>query len=51
MLLTFAFYLIAQKEIFYKLFAVDFVFFFLSGFSFTNIQESQDCRVRGRAFL
>ena len=26
-------------------------FFFLSGFSFTNIHESQDCRGRGRAFL
>ena len=24
--------------------------FFLSGFSFTNIHESQDCRGRGRAF-
>ena len=27
------------------------IFFFLSGFSFTNIHESQDCRERGRAFL
>ena len=26
-------------------------FFFLSGFSFTNIHESLDCRGRGRAFL
>ena len=26
-------------------------FLFLSGFSFTNIHESQDCRGRGRAFL
>ena len=26
-------------------------FFFLSGFSFTNIHESQDCRGKGRAFL
>ena len=26
-------------------------FFFLSGFSFTNIHKSQDCRGRGRAFL
>ena len=26
-------------------------FFFLSGFSFTNIHESQDRRGRGRAFL
>ena len=25
-------------------------FFFLCGFSFTNIHESQDCRGRGRAF-
>ena len=25
--------------------------FFLSGFSFTTIQKSQDCRGRGRAFL
>ena len=25
--------------------------FFLSGFSFTNIHESQDSRGRGRAFL
>ena len=25
--------------------------FFLSGFSFTNIHESQDCRPRGKAFL
>ena len=25
--------------------------FFLSGFSFTNIHESQDCRGKGRAFL
>ena len=24
---------------------------FLSGFSFTNIHESQDCRGRGRAFF
>ena len=28
-----------------------FSFFFLSGFSFTNIHESQDCRGRGRVFL
>ena len=28
-----------------------FDFFFLSGFSFTNIHESQDCKGRGRAFL
>ena len=28
-----------------------FLFFFLSGFSFTNIHGSQDCRGRGRAFL
>ena len=27
------------------------IFFFLSGFSFTTIHESQDCRGRGRAFL
>ena len=26
-------------------------FFFLCGFSFTNIHESQDCRGRGRVFL
>ena len=26
------------------------LFFFLPGFSFTNIHESQDCRGRGRAF-
>ena len=26
-------------------------FFFLSGFSLTNIHESQNCRRRGRAFL
>ena len=26
-------------------------FFFLSGFSLTNIHESQDCRGRGRVFL
>ena len=26
-------------------------FFILSGFSFTNIHKSQDCRGRGRAFL
>ena len=25
--------------------------FFLSGFSFTTVHESQDCRGRGRAFL
>ena len=25
--------------------------FFLSGFSFTNIHELQDCRGKGRAFL
>ena len=30
-------------------FSVDF--FFLSGFSFTDIHESQDCRGRARAFL
>ena len=29
----------------------DVFFFFLSGFSFTNIHESQDCRGRGSAFL
>ena len=28
-----------------------FGFFFLSGFSFTNIHESQDCWGRGREFL
>ena len=28
-----------------------FFFFFLSGFSFANIHESQDCKGRGRAFL
>ena len=28
-----------------------FVVFFLSGFSFTTIHKSQDCRGRGRAFL
>ena len=28
-----------------------FLFFFLSGFSLTNIHESQDCRGTGRAFL
>ena len=27
------------------------IFFFLSGFSFTNIHKSQDCRGRGRVFL
>ena len=27
------------------------IFFFLFGFSFTTIDESQDCRGRGRAFL
>ena len=27
------------------------IFFFLFGFSFTNIYESQDCRGRGRSFL
>ena len=32
-------------------FIVGIVFFFLSGFSFTTIHESQDCRGRGRAFL
>ena len=26
-------------------------FFFLPGFSFTNIHELQDCREKGRAFL
>ena len=26
-------------------------YFFLSGFSFTTIRESQDCRGRGKAFL
>ena len=26
-------------------------FFFLSGFSFTTVHKSQDCRGRGRAFL
>ena len=30
--------------------AVFFVFFFLCGFSFTTIHESQDCRGRGRVF-
>ena len=30
---------------------VKFFFFFLSGFSFTTIHESQDCRGRGRLFL
>ena len=28
-----------------------FFFFFVSGFSFTTIDQSQDCRGRGRAFL
>ena len=28
-----------------------FFFFFLSGFSFTNIHESQDCRGRGRGIF
>ena len=28
-----------------------FFVFFLSGFSFANINESQDCRRKGRAFL
>ena len=27
-----------------------YILFFLSGFSFTNIHLSQDCRGRGRAF-
>ena len=27
------------------------LFFFLAGFSFTTVHESQDCRGRGRAFL
>ena len=27
------------------------IIFFISGFPFTNIHESQDCRGRGRAFL
>ena len=31
--------------------AGDWKFFFLSGFSFTNIHESQDCRGKRRAFL
>ena len=30
---------------------IDYADFFLSGFSFTNIHNSQDCRGRGRAFL
>ena len=30
---------------------VFFFFFFLSGFSFTNIHEPQDCRGRGRHFF
>ena len=29
----------------------NFVFFYLSGFSFTTTHESQDCRGRGRAFF
>ena len=32
--------------------SIFFLFFFLlCGFSFTNINESQDCRGRGRVFL
>ena len=34
-----------------KLNQQNYIFFFLSGVSFTTIHESQDCRVRGRAFL
>ena len=30
---------------------LNFILFFLSGFSFTTIHKSQDCRGRGRAFL
>ena len=48
-----------EKEVFYmsNLYKnqiwseMDGNFFFLSGFSFTTIHESQDCRGRGRAFL
>ena len=33
------------------LFCLFVCFYFLSGFFFTNIHESQDCRERGRAIL
>ena len=39
------------SEIFAALGIASELFFFLSGFSFTNIHESLDCRGRGRAFL
>ena len=41
----------SEKEIRQKSNFSDFTFFFLSGFSFTTIYESQDTRGSGRAFL
>ena len=43
----------ASVSYFSKYFKSKFLYniFFLSGFSFTNIHKSQDCRGRGRAFL
>ena len=34
-----------------KILRGNYYFFFLSGFSFTTIHESQNCKGRGRAFL
>ena len=42
--------IMCAKKIIFEILVHAF-FFFLSGFSFMNIHESQDCRGRGRAFL
>ena len=41
---------VACLSLFYRYYFGRCSFFFLSGFSFTNIHESQDCRGMGRAF-
>ena len=42
---------IIQYRPFFYVKLLHFFFLFLSGFSFTTIHESRDCRGRGRAFL
>ena len=41
----------ARKLLYWSLVFSNVFFFFRSGFLFTTIRESQDCRGRGRAFL
>ena len=45
------FEIIDHLHLIFKYYLFFFSFFSLSGFSFTSIHESQDCRGRGRLFL